>query len=205
MAANDKEALKGVSPDRTVTVLRLDPLSDRNIKDILAKNHGVEDADGFVKAARERGKHRLLTNPQNLDMLARSVAQGTWPDSRKETFERACRMLVGEPNGEHRAADSSATDADALIDAAGRLCVAQVLSGTAGYTLPDRAEPDEDYPPVRDGCGESQDPARRVLGTRLFVGVAPGKLAPAHRQVADSWRLSTSLASSMMVSHSGGS
>ena len=118
-------------------------------------------------------------------MLARSVSQGAWPESRKETFEQACRMLVDEPNGEHRARDSSATDADALIDAAGRLCAAQVLSGTAGYTLPDRAAPDDDHPSFTDVCGAAKDPARRVLGTRLFVGVEPGKLEPAHRQVAE--------------------
>ncbi len=35
MAANDKEALKNVSPDGTVTVIRLDPLSEQNIKAIL--------------------------------------------------------------------------------------------------------------------------------------------------------------------------
>ena len=66
MAATDKEALKDVSPDGTITVIRLDPLSNQNIKEILTKNHGVEDADGFVEAARKRGVHGLLTNPQNL-------------------------------------------------------------------------------------------------------------------------------------------
>ena len=185
MAATDRDALKEVSPDGTVTVIRLDPLSDRNIKDILAHNHGVEDTDGFVEEARERGVHRLLTNPQNLDMLAKSVSQGTWPDSRKETFEQACRMLVGERNGEHQAADSSVTDTNALLEAAGRLCAAQLISGAAGYTLPDRAEPDEDYPSFTEVCGEAHDPSMKVLGTRLFVGVAPGKLASAHREVAE--------------------
>ena len=185
MVANDRDALKEVSPDGTVTVIRLDPLSDRNIKDILANNHGVEDTDGFVEEARERGVHRLLTNPQNLDLLARSVSQGTWPDSRKETFEQACRMLVGERNGEHQAADSPVTDTNALLEAAGRLCAAQLISGAAGYTLPDRAEPDEDYPSFTEVCGEAHDPSRKVLGTRLFVGVASGKLASAHREVAE--------------------
>ena len=94
-------------------------------------------------------------------------------------------MLVGEPNGEHLAADSSVTDTNTLIGAAGRLCAAQLFAGAAGYTLPDRAEPDEDYPSFTDVCGEAYDPSKRVLGTRLFVGVAPGRLAPAHRQVAE--------------------
>ena len=52
LAANDKEDLEKVSPDGAVAVVRLDPLSERNVKDILAKNHGVDDADAFVAAAR---------------------------------------------------------------------------------------------------------------------------------------------------------
>ena len=62
MAANDQEALKMVSPDCAGTVIRLDPLSKRNIKDILVKDHGVEDTDGFIRASRERGMNGLLTN-----------------------------------------------------------------------------------------------------------------------------------------------
>ena len=134
MAATDKEALKDVSPDGTITVIRLDPLTERNIKDILTKNHGVEDADGFVEAARKRGVDRLLSNPQNLDLLAKSVSQGNWPDSRKETFDQACRMLVREPNGEHLAANPSSADVSLLIEAAGRLCAAQLLSGAGGIS-----------------------------------------------------------------------
>ena len=186
MAATDKEALKEVSPDRTVTVIRLDPLSRRNIKAILSYNYGVEDTDGFVRAARERGVDRLLENPQNLDMLARSVSRGRWPDSRKETFDQACRMLVREPNGEHRAANLSRADTGLLIEAAGRLCAAQLFSGAAGYTLPDWAEPDGDFPSFADVCkGERNGTARSVQGTRLFVGVSEGKLTPMHRQVAE--------------------
>ena len=186
MAGNDEKALKEVSPDGTVTVIRLDPLSDRNIKAILANNHGVEDPDGFIKAARERGVDRLLRNPQNLDLLAKSVSQGKWPESRKETFDHACRMLVREPNGEHMESNPSSTDTNWLIEAAGRLCAAQLLSGTAGYTLPDRAEPDGDFPSFTEVYGGvEKDIARTVLGTRLFVGTSEGKLAPAHRQVAE--------------------
>ena len=186
MAANDKEALKDVSPDGTVTVIRLDSLSEGDIKAILAKNHGVEDTDRFIKAARERGVDRLLRNPQNLDMLAKAVSGGNWPDSRKETFEQACQILVREPNGEHLAANPSSADTGPLIEAAGRLCAAQLLSGTAGYTLPDRAEPDGDYPLFTEVGGETGGgPARNALATRLFVGTSEGKLAPTHRQIAE--------------------
>ena len=63
LAANDKNGLREVSPDGTVTVVRLDPLSKRNINDILVKNHGVEDAAAFVAAARERGGRRTAEQP----------------------------------------------------------------------------------------------------------------------------------------------
>lgn len=185
MAANDRERLKEVSPDGTVIVLRLDPLSEYCIREILAKRHGVSDPDGFIKAARQRRVDELLTNPQNLDMLAKSVLQGKWPDSRKATFEQACRMLVRERNGEHLAANPSSTDATMLIEAAGRLCAAQLLSGAAGYTLPDRAEPDDEHPSLAEVDRESDGRMRKVLGTRLFVGISEGKLAPAHRQIAE--------------------
>ena len=185
MAANDRERLKEVSPDGNVTVVRLDPLSERNIKDILANNHGVEDTDGFIAAARKRGVDRLLRNPQNLKMMAMSVSVGEWPNSRKETFEQACRMLVREPNGEHLAVKPSSAEIGPLINAAGRLSAVQLLSGVAGYTLPARAVSDEDYPSLAEVDGEAVGRTRDVLGTRLFVGRSEGKLAPAHRQIAE--------------------
>ena len=188
MAATDRTRLKEVSRDGTVLVLRLDPLSERNVKDVLANRHGVEDGDGFIAAARQRGIHRLLRNPQNLNMLAKSVSGGQWPDSREETFDQACRMLAREPNGEHLAANPSSADTNTLIEAAGRLCAAQLLSGAAGYTLPDRAEPDGDYPSFTEVYGEVKGGAaraRNVLGTRLFVGTSEGRLTPAHRQIAE--------------------
>ena len=88
--------------------------------------------------------------------------------------------------GEHLAANPWSADPGPLIDAAGRLCAAQLLAGVAGFTLPDRAEPDVDYPSFTKVAGEAQgSAARSVLGTRLFVGASEGKLAPAHRQIAE--------------------
>lgn len=46
--SNDKEHLKQVSPDGTLTVVRLNPLSKQNIKDILTNKYGIEDADHFI-------------------------------------------------------------------------------------------------------------------------------------------------------------
>ena len=186
MATNDKDRLREVSPDGTVIVLRLEPLSERNVKNILVKRHSVADPERFIEAARQRGVDKLLRNPQNLEMLAKSVLEGNWPDSRKEMFDQACRMLIREPNGEHRAGNSSISDPSRLIEMAGRLCSVQLLSGTAGFTLPDRTDPDCDYPSFMEVDGEEGGrTARIVLGARLFTGTAVGKLEPTHRQVAE--------------------
>ena len=153
----------------------------------LQDTHPTPAFGGFgLRNARDRGVHRLLTNPQNLDLIAKSVSEGSWPDSRREMFDQACRLLIRESNGEHLAASPSSADTSLLLEAAGRLCAVQLISGATGYTLPDRAEPDDDLPSFTDVYGDVGDAnARNVLGTRIFEGVSEGRLAPVHRQIAE--------------------
>ena len=181
----DRDRLKDVSGDGQITVVRLDPLSKRDIKDILRRNFEIEDTDEFITAARERGIDALLKNPQTLEMLARAVSAGRWPESRKETFELACRKLIAEPNPDHRIGNPNSGNITQLMNAAGRLCAVQLLSGGAGYTLPGRAVPDGDYPALEEVHCEEESYARSVLGTRLFVGASEGCVSPVHRQISE--------------------
>ena len=100
---NDREDLASVAPDGAITVLRLDPLTDQDIIKILTAQQ-VEDAHRFVEEAQKRDVGGLLTNPQTLKLLVQAVASGGWPESRLDTFERACRQMVREPNKTHQAA-----------------------------------------------------------------------------------------------------
>ena len=86
--ANDRTHLAGAASDGVIKVLRLDPLSDDDIREILARNFGIEDADAFVAMARERGIDALLANPQNLED-AGGGGSG--------------RDLAGDPQGDLRA------------------------------------------------------------------------------------------------------
>ena len=166
-------------------MLRLDPLSKRNIKDILSKNFDIEDTDEFIAAARKRRIEALLKNPQTLEMLAEAVSVGKWPKTRKETFELACQKLIIEPNNQHRIANPNSDNITQLMNAAGRLCAVQLLTGGAGYTLPGIGVPDGDYPTLEEiHCGE-ESYANQVLGTRLFVGVSEGRVSPIHRQISE--------------------
>ena len=186
LGANDQKHLESVSPDSKVTVLRLNPLTDSDIADILNTRSDIGDAQEFIALAQEQRVDGLLANPQTLKMLADVVAQGGgWPKSRKETFEMACGQMIHEHNEEHQAAQDSNTPPvpDQLLDAAGCLCAVQLISGVAGYTL--RGQPDEGYPTLDQYGYDSPEMLRHALATKLFRGVSNNRFAPVHRHIAE--------------------
>ena len=182
--ANDRDRLKAVSRDGKVTVLRLDPLSDGDIREILLKS-GIEDVDSFISSARERGIEGLLTNPKSLEMLVTAVAAGgVWPGTRMKTYDKACRELLREHNKEHRIAEPNPVDISRLMDAAGRLCAIQLLAGVAGYTLHSHGG-DRDFPELERIHGKDPRILRRVLDTKLFEVPSEGRVTPVHRQTSE--------------------
>ena len=183
--ANDREHLKAVAPAREVRVVRLDPLSESGILEILKRNHDEEDPEAFVVEARKRGVEHLLLNPQNLRMLAEAVAEADeWPRTRAETFDMACRKLVSEENPEHQIARSSTIDTASLFDHAGDLCALLLLAGKVGVTLAGTM-PDKNHPRLDQIPTGNQQLLRHVVGTRLFAMSSEGRLAPEHRQIAE--------------------
>ena len=76
LGTNDRTRLDAVAPDGRVTVLRLDPLTDSDIEEILESDPRIGGSRAFIEQARDRGGDGFLTNPQTLDMLAEVVATG---------------------------------------------------------------------------------------------------------------------------------
>ena len=117
-------------------------------------------------------------------MLADVVgSQGDWPESRLETFEMACGQMASEHNDEHALA-SARPPLEGLLDAAGYLCAAQLVTGAAGYSRrnggagPDLiALSDCDYP--------DSSVLDHALETKLFGAVDGERLAPVHRHTAE--------------------
>ena len=136
--------------------------------------------------ARQKGLETLLTNPQSLSMLAKAVAGagGDWPATRMQTFDMACRTLLREHSQPHRQAQQDSVPISDLLDAAGRLCAVQLLTGKAGYVLPG-TESDHEYLGLKQISGGDQKVFRYVLGTKLFTAPAEGLAAPVHRHVAE--------------------
>ena len=186
LGTNDQERLESVSPDSKVTVLRLDPLTVSDVEKFLKDRSDIPDAHTFIEIAKEKGVDGLLTNPLSLDMLAEAVASGRgWPESRKETFEMACHKIVAEHHPGHKEAQASKgpPSSDQLLDAAGRLCAVQLISGAAGYTL--RGQADEDYPALDQCDFDSLEMLRYALATKLFKSVSDNRFSPIHRHIAE--------------------
>ena len=183
---NDRDKLAMVSPDANVKVLRLNPLTDKDVVEILESNLDVDDAHRFVSEARERGVDALLRNPLTLNMLASAViGNGVWPQSRLETFKMACLQMAKERNLEHSIGDPPPPD-EQLLDAAGRLCAYQLLSGAAGWSRV-YDDTDADFIGLNVLERSSLAVADHALSSRLFTGfgVADGRVTPVHRQIAE--------------------
>lgn len=190
LGSNDRQHLRDAYPDSEITVLRLNPLDADGVGELLHSAHQVADVKEFVQSAHRYGVGALLGNPLTLDLLARVVqGVGEWPRSRQETLERACRLLAGEHNEEHRFG-RGVLPQEAVMDAAGYLCALLLLAGMEGFSLlagNDRTAlvgiEDLSAPPG----GQARDALTHALATKLFTadtGAERG-LTPLHRQVAE--------------------
>ena len=185
LGASDNEALTRVSPDSTVVVLHLDPLTGDDIVEILRHSPTVTDPDAFISQANEHRLDELLRNPQTLKLLIEAVGGNEWPKSRKDTYEMACRQLVRDPNPEHRQAkrDTPISD-DTLLDAAGYLCAIQLLSGLAGFALDDGAT-NSQHVGLQGLVDVTKLPLIPALKTNLFQEDGEERRIPVHRSVSE--------------------
>lgn len=184
--AGDQEDLMKVSHDGQVTVLHLDPLTERDVLDILSGDSRIADPEGFIREAEKRDLDELLINPQILEMLVYAVTGDHWPVSRKQTFELACRKIIEEHNREHHhASRNHAVNVDTQLTAAGYLCVLQLIAGHEGFALAPK-ESDDNFPYLNEmpDLGNVQL-LRSVLHTKLFKAPAQERVVPIHRQVAE--------------------
>ena len=180
----DRDDLARVSKNSQITTLKMDPLSDDQVREFLAtlKVDKVDDVDAFMNAAVENGIASLLGNPLTLGLLAGVFAKDLRPQSRKETFETSCRSLVRECNPRH-ARGRESLDADAQLDAAGFLCAVALLSGKRGYVRCAAETPSHSIP--IDEVPGSRAVFNSALRTRLFESPTVDRFVPLHKHIAE--------------------
>ena len=179
--ASDRTSLLSAAPG-TVDVLRLDPLTDDDVRAIV-RHHGIADVARFMADARAHGVDTWMRNPHALEMLVESMGDGEWPTTRQETFERGCRALCRERNPEHRQATLPTISREEMLRVAGRLCAVLLLTGEAEYAA-DGEEAVDGVLPLAGFAEPSQETIRTVCRTLLF-DVRDGRVTPRHRHVAE--------------------
>ncbi len=183
---NDRQSLKVVSRNSDITVLQLDPLSDRATTELLSSWMEPVDVETFLMKAHELS-FVPLSNPLTLRLLTDATRQGqAWPTSRHQTFEMACDVMAIEKNDEHQAGTEE-LPSEAILDAAGFICAIQLLTGVDGVSLAQGARTRSvlSLSAVAETEGQpSHYNLTRALHTRLFSRINDA-FSPVHRQVAE--------------------
>lgn len=186
----DRRPLAEVSLDGEVTTLRLDALGRAGVRRFLQARAPSGDPDAFIDRADELGLGSMLDNPLMLRLLLKSTDDGGWPATRREAFERSCRMIAQELNPEHPRS-ALIHPPELTLDAAGRLCAIQLLAGKDGYSLAPAAAGAEFIAAaeiVADIAAASHRPGldlADVFATNLFVPSGDRCHVPLHRQIAE--------------------
>ena len=178
----DFRELESITDGTELQLFRLDPLSGRQARGILA-SMGARDPDALLDNAIDSGLEVFLQNPLFLEMLAETEGFASRPGGQIATFEQACSGLAEERNPEHRDAwDGAPFTTEESVLAAGRLCAIVLLSGKSGWSR--RGAGNDDFPPVSE-AGQRQDLLKFALDSKLFEGSVETGRWPRHRRIAE--------------------
>ncbi|RUW85512.1 hypothetical protein EOA29_04460, partial [Mesorhizobium sp. M1E.F.Ca.ET.063.01.1.1] len=129
--AADLGAMRRAANNGAIIVARLLPLDEGEARAVLTALGNV-DPKSFVVESRNRGAEAFLESPLSLRLLHSVVAaEGIWPSSRFELFQKALWALAHEHDPE-RATDPRPS-VEAVIDTASRLCFYALASGAKAF------------------------------------------------------------------------
>ncbi|QOZ54842.1 hypothetical protein [Bradyrhizobium sp. CCBAU 53338] len=164
-------------------VLALEKLTTEEQRAVL-QTQGVTNPNAFLEQAVERGLNDLLTNPQNLVMLAKSVKDKNWPRNRTELLQNATTLLLSEHNPTRARSGDGVYGADELRAPAGAVLATRLISDVGGVSLADNEAVDE-YPSYRTTPFPDRDRVRAALGRRVFIGNGDEAADYTHRTTAE--------------------
>lgn len=169
-----------------VVVLALEALTPLERRAVLTDN-GMSrtDAGALLGEAEERGLAEFLDNPQNLLLLRRAVQSGAWPETRRDLFEMATRLMLQEENSEHARTGSGIYVAEELRLPAGAALAARLISDIEAISLVDQ-EGTETIPSYRSLPMFEPGKILAALGRRVFAaGPVPESVDYVHRTTAE--------------------
>jgi hypothetical protein len=179
----DQSIFRELARDNGLVVLRLEPLTEAQILRI-AQDRYSGDVQHFYKEAMERGLEALVTNPQTLIMLLGVVADGVWPRTRQDLYERSVKLLLTEPNEKHAREALGKFEATELLDAAGAASASILISGVPGLSLRENSL-DANYPSYRHVPFDNLQKVQAALCRRAFIWIDNERVTYVHRTVAE--------------------
>jgi hypothetical protein len=180
LGRTDLRAFTDIYGAANLRVCVLQPLTRDDAITIVSAHR--PDAEEFLLEAEKRGLSAFLENPNDLLLLIDAVRSG-WPSSRRDLFEQAVGILASEAN-EFRQKRGVDVPEATIIEIAGRLSAAMILSGAEGVT--DLASSSDEAVSMTLVEDFPQAQVREILGRRLFRRHPEGLLyRPAHRTVAE--------------------
>jgi hypothetical protein len=159
-------------------VLHVEDLSKDDIREIASANE-IKNPDEFWTKAASLNLTDLLSNPATLLLLIEVAKSGMWPEDRFSLLEKACELLVIEKNNVHSGYNNSYSK-EKLLDAAGEICAALLLTGEEGVSL----SLGQAGLSLNDLNSEN-DILQTVTRRRLFCAREMDKAVPVHRIVAE--------------------
>lgn len=183
----DALAFQDVSPDGKLQELRLEPLDEQEIRQMLAQwPEQVPDVQAFWQQAMDQQLTDLLGNPLVLELIVAASRDGRLPASRTQTYQLACEQLSSEQNPTHKALRRGRVpDRATLLREAGLFCAVLLLSGqqawsyaTEGLLATDEIAVEAILPDL------DVEHEGWVLGSKLFTALGDRR-SPRHRSIAE--------------------
>ena len=173
----------GVAP----VLLHLRPFTEDDARAFLSVVFPAIDSAEVLAHLARFGIESLYKNPLTLRMLG-EVAQddGPLPENRAQLFDRACRVMLKEPNPRHHRDTHARRNEEELLLAAGALCTAQLMCGHVGIFDGPNMESPEGYLNVADIAEfPFAQAANDVLRVRLFPSESVNRFSHIHRVIAE--------------------
>lgn len=167
---------------RDYVVLALQPLEEQEAIEILAGTR-ISEPETFLAEATARHMEWMVSNPQNLLMLANVVTDSGWPATKRDLFEQwSLRHLKEYKPILHDKQLGSYAAAD-LLDAAGAACAALLISDVIGIR---RGPSVEDHvPSYRSVPYPNQEAVLAALSRSAFSSAEPDVATYVHRTIAE--------------------
>ena len=186
---SDRASFEALPPAGGLAVATLLPFDEQDLIALIG-HEGEADPAAFIHWARELGLDALLANPNTAKLLVKAKRQSGLLQSKQDVYRLACQALVKEDNREHAARTKRERPRDdELLDAAGALCSAMLLSGVGavGYGEGPFSNEVLDWSALPTALPVSSVALQAALSSRLFsarVGT-DREMEPAHRTVAE--------------------